>query len=113
MGKCTEDQIGGSTLPVDLIDGEKARQRIRRKLRKDVPHLLPGAALSREERNLGQGMPQQEPHELGAGVAGRAEDGDALFAVECHALVLAAAAAARESPLECRMSPGLARRSSF
>ena len=63
----------------------------RRELRKHLAHLLPGAAIGGEQRELGPGVADQEPHELGAGVTGRAEHADLRLSVSrCgHGLFLA------------------------
>ena len=90
-GKRAEDEIEAGAGPVHALDRLQPRQSERRELRKHLAHLLPGAAIGGEQRELGRGMAEQEPHELRAGVAGRAEHADLRLSISrCgHGLLLA------------------------
>ena len=76
MGQGAEDEIEAGGGPVDALDRLQPGQSERRELRKHLAHLLPGAAIGSEQRELGPGMADQEPHELRAGITGRAEHAD-------------------------------------
>src|SRR5262249_32552959 len=58
------------------IDRHELRQRIGRELREDLTHVLPGAALGGEQHDLDPRMGDQEPQQLRAGIARRAEHAD-------------------------------------
>ena len=58
---------------------DERRQIVRRELRKHVAHLLPGAAVGGEQRDLDARMAQQQPHQFRAGIAGGAEHADLGF----------------------------------
>ena len=77
-----EGEIEACLLPVDGVDRHQRRQRERRKLRKDRRHLLPGPTVGGEQRKLGARMAQQQPYQLGAGIAGRPEHADLRFLLD-------------------------------
>jgi hypothetical protein len=106
MRERAEDEIGRGRLPLNLFNGHKVRQRVWRKLRKYVPHLLPRAAIGREQHNVDQRMPEQKAHQLGAGIAGSTQHRDALF-LDWHILLLAPAIHPREVPLKPISAPAL------
>ena len=81
MGQGAEDEIEPGGGPVHALDRLQPGQIERRELRKHLAHLLPGAAIGGEQRELGPGMADQEPHELRAGITGRAEHADLGFLV--------------------------------
>ncbi len=71
-----EGKVERGLVPVDAIDCQELRQRIGRELREDLTHVLAGAALRGEQRDLDPRMGKQEPQQLRTGVAGRAEHAD-------------------------------------
>src|SRR5262249_13152168 len=52
MRQRAEGKIQRGFIPVDALDRQKLRQRIGRELRKYLTHVLAGAALGGEQRNL-------------------------------------------------------------
>ena len=91
MRQGAEDEIEAGRGPVHAVDRLQPGQVERRELRKHLAHLLPGAAIGGEQRDSTLRMADQEPHELGAGVTGRAEHADLRLSVSrCgHGLFLA------------------------
>src|SRR5258708_9992742 len=71
-----ESEIYRGVLPVDAVDRYELPQRVGRKLREDLTHVLPGAALGGKERDLDPWMADEEPQQLRTGIAGRAEHAD-------------------------------------
>src|SRR5262249_62358750 len=62
--------------PVDLLDRLQLRQIEGRELREPLAHRLPRSPVGGEQRDLDPRMPDQQPHELRAGIARRAEHAD-------------------------------------
>ncbi len=79
MRQRAERHVEGGLGPVEPLDGDELRQFERRELRKHVAHRLAGAALGGEQHDLSSRVPQQHPHQFGAGIARGAEHADFRF----------------------------------
>ena len=74
-------------------------------MRKHLAHRLAGMGVGGERGDLGIRMPREQPHGVGAGVAGGAEHGDFLF--HAHGVSPSSAAAANACGRISRMSPAI------
>ncbi len=69
---------GIETGPVDLFPFHKPRQVEHEEMRKNLVHRLASMGICGERRYLDARMPRQQPHRVGAGVTGRADNADLL-----------------------------------
>ena len=81
MRQRAEHEIKSERRPIDRIERLQGRQVERRELRKHVGHRLAGTAVRRQKPDVHLRMPQQQPHQFRARIAGRAENADFRF---CH-----------------------------
>src|SRR5262249_50649379 len=79
MRQGTEYDIERQDAPVEALNGDELWQREGRKLRKYIPHRLAGAALGREQDDVGARMTEQYPHKLSPGITRGAQHSDLRF----------------------------------
>jgi hypothetical protein len=84
MRQRAKRQIESEGPPVGLLDGRERWQRVRGELRKDIRHRLAGAAIGGKQHDLDARMADQQPQQLGAGIAGGTEDSDLGFLLYGH-----------------------------
>jgi hypothetical protein len=84
----TERDVERGGGPIKAVDRLQRRQDVRRELRKHRRHLLTGAAVGREQRDLGMRMSQQQAHQLRPGIAGGAEHADFCLGLGSHETIL-------------------------
>ena len=65
--------------PVDLFPFHQLRQVQHEEMRKHLCHRLAGMGVGGERGDFGIGMPRQQAHRVGAGVAGRTQNADLLL----------------------------------